>query len=529
MNFKHVIIVAAALMAAIPSYSQDKALKVITRETSVEHMKYLSSDNLEGRRTGSDGNQAAAEYIRAEALKMGVRPLPGQTDLLQPLEYLRVTPVAGESVFTMKDSLGNILGRAEVMPLMPPGDTVTFTGEIVFGGYGYANSEDKYNDFAGITINDRIVIIMTRSPDLRGTGLPASATSVSEMIEVRKLPMIMLQKAKAVFFVADPALGTDISTDLLSMGSSYHLVPLFKKQMFSFNLNAYSISIETADMILKGSGLTLKQLQDSIATSRKPASFIVPGVRADVRINVVKDTVISSNIIGYIEGSDPLLNDEAVMFTAHYDHVGKDAAGNIYNGANDNASGSVGLLNIASAFAALQKKPARSTIFFWTTGEEEGLHGATYYTDHPLFPLEKTVATINFDMIGRSRRDTDTGASLNGQYDITGPDTIKVISGADCQQLVSLATQACRESGVHMIDEGKGTHFSGSDHYPFYRKGIPVLFFFTGLHRDYHKTSDDFEFIDFDKLLKVSQAGFLTGYDVANTPARLQKDPKEQN
>jgi len=261
---------------------------------------------------------------------------------------------------------------------------------------------------------------------------------------------------------------------------------------------------------------------------RKPTSFIVPGVRADVRINVAKDTVTSSNIIGYIEGSDPILKNEAVLFTAHYDHVGKDAAGNIYNGANDNASGSVGLLNIASAFAALQKKPARSTIFLWTTGEEEGLHGSSYYTEHPLFPLDQTVASINFDMIGRSRRDTDTGATLTGQYDITGPDTIKVISGADCRQLVSLATEACRESGVHMIDEGKGTHFSGSDHYPFYRKGIPVLFFFTGLHRDYHKPSDDYEFIDFDKLLKVSQAGFLTGYDVANNPLRLEKDPKVQ-
>ncbi len=528
MRFKHLIL-AAALMAAIPSYSQEKALGVITRESSGEHMKYLSSDNLEGRRTGSDGNQAAAEYIRAEALKIGVRPLPGQADLFQPLEYLRVTPLEGESILTIKDSLGNIVGKSEVMPLMPPGDTVTFTGEIVFGGYGYMNSEDKYNDFAGITLNDRIVIIMTRSPDLRGTGLPASATGVSEMIEVRKLPMIMLQKAKAVFFVADPALGTDISSDLLSMGSSYNLVPLFKTQLYSFNLNAYSISMQTADMLLQGSGLTLKQLQDSIAMSRKPASFTLPGVSADVRINVAKDTVTSSNIIGYIEGSDPLLKDEAVMFTAHYDHVGKDAAGNIYNGANDNASGSVGLLNIASAFAALQKKPARSTIFLWTTGEEEGLHGSSYYTEHPLFSLDKTVASINFDMIGRSRRDTDIGASMNGQYDITGPDTIKVISGADCRKLVSLATEACRESGIHMIDDGKGTHFSGSDHYPFYRKGIPVLFFFTGLHRDYHKPSDDYEFIDFDKLLKVSQAGFLTGYEVANNPVRLEKDNKEQH
>jgi hypothetical protein len=344
------------------------------------------------------------------------------------------------------------------------------------------------------------------------------------MTEVRKLPMIMLQQAKAVLFVADPALGKDISSDLMSMGSSYQLVPLFRKQIFTLPINVFAITTEMADRLLGQSGLTLRELQDSIASSHRPASFVVPNLKAQVNINVLKDTVTSNNIIGYIEGSDPELSKEAVMYTAHYDHVGVDAAGNIYNGANDNASGSVGLLNIAAAFAALEKKPARSAIFFWTTGEEEGLHGSSFYTGNPLFPLEKTIAVINFDMIGRSRRDTDVGASLTGEIDITGRDTIKIVNGADCPALVSYATEACRESGVYPIDEGKGTHFSGSDHYPFYRKKIPVLFFFTGLHKDYHKPTDDFEFIDFDKLVNVSRAGFLTGYRVASDSDFHSKD-----
>jgi len=404
------------------------------------------------------------------------------------------------------------------MPLMPPSDTVSLDGEVVFGGYGYMNSEEKYNDLAGISLKDKIVIIMTRMPEIKGNGMPAPGTGISEMTEVRKLPLIMLQQARAILFVADPALGNDISSDLLSMGSSYQLTPLFRKQIFSYSLNAYAITTETANQMLSGSGLTLKKLQDSIASSRKPASFIIPNLRTHISVNVVKDTVTSNNIIGYIEGSDPILKKEAVIFTAHYDHVGKDASGNIYNGANDNASGSVGLLNIASAFSSLRRKPARSAIFLWTTGEEEGLHGSTYYTENPPYPLEKTVAAINFDMIARSRRDTDVGASLTGEIDITGPDTIKVIHGTESPELVSIATRACEESGIFPIDEGKGTHFSGSDHYPFYRKKIPVLFFFTGLHKDYHKQTDDYEFIDFDKLVSVSKAGFVTGYRVAMQP-----------
>lgn len=517
------LIVSAALMAAIPVYSQEEALSVITLKDSETHMKYLSSDNLEGRRTGSEGNNKAAEYIRAEALRLGVKPLPGKDDLFQPLEYLRITTVPGESLITLSDTISTIIHSANLVPLMPPSDTVRLDGEVVFAGYGYTDSKEKYNDFAGISINDRIVIVMTRVPEVKGNGMPEAGSGISEMTEARKLPMIMLQQAKAVLFVADPALGKDISADLMSMGSSYQLVPLFRKQVFNFSINAYAITMELADMMLSQSGLTLRELQDSIASSHQPASFVVPNLKAQVSINVLKDTVTSNNILGYIEGSDPELSKEAVMFTAHYDHVGVDAAGNIYNGANDNASGSVGLLNIASAFAALEKKPARSTIFFWTTGEEEGLHGSSFYTENPLFPLEKTIAAINFDMIGRSRRDTDTGASLTGDIDITGRDTIKIINGADCPALVSYATDACHKSGVYPIDEGKGTHFSGSDHYPFYRKNIPVLFFFTGLHKDYHKPSDDFEFIDFDKLVNVSKAGFLTGYRVASDTDFLSK------
>ncbi|HPS97173.1 MAG: M20/M25/M40 family metallo-hydrolase [Bacteroidales bacterium] len=512
------LIVAAALLAALPSYPQKEALKAITLENSEAYMKFLSSDNLEGRRTGSEGNNAAAEFIKAEALKLGLRPLPGQDDLFQQLRYLKIDIVPGESRITLSDSCSGHILSAGIMPLMPPSDTVSLDGEVVFGGYGYMNSEEKYNDLAGISLKDKIVIIMTRMPEIKGNGMPAPGTGISEMTEVRKLPLIMLQQARAILFVADPALGNDISSDLLSMGSSYQLTPLFRKQIFSYSLNAYAITTETANQMLSGSGLTLKKLQDSIASSRKPASFIIPNLRTHISVNVVKDTVTSNNIIGYIEGSDPILKKEAVIFTAHYDHVGKDASGNIYNGANDNASGSVGLLNIASAFSSLRRKPARSAIFLWTTGEEEGLHGSTYYTENPPYPLEKTVAAINFDMIARSRRDTDVGASLTGEIDITGPDTIKVIHGTESPELVSIATRACEESGIFPIDEGKGTHFSGSDHYPFYRKKIPVLFFFTGLHKDYHKQTDDYEFIDFDKLVSVSKAGFVTGYRVAMQP-----------
>jgi Zn-dependent M28 family amino/carboxypeptidase len=511
----------ATLLVTTSSYSQDKALKSITRDEAEKHMKYLSSDALEGRRTGSEGNNAAAAYISTAALEMGLKPLPGQENLFQSLDYLKVTTIPGESLIVITDSAGNPFHSSQITAIMAPGDSVSFTADVVFAGYGYMNTEEKYNDFSGLSLKGRTVIVMTRNPDLKGSGLPSPEDGISEMAEARKLSLAMLQQAKAVFFVGDPALGNNISSDVIPMGSSYQLKPLFRKQ-FSFNLNAYVITREVADLMLGKANLTLKQLQDSIALVKKPVSFVIPDLKAEVTINVAKDTVTSSNVIGYIEGSDPVLKNECVIYTAHYDHVGRNSSGNIFNGANDNASGSVGLLNVARAFTSLFRKPLRSIVFLWTTGEEEGLHGSNYYIDNPLFPLDKTVADINFDMIGRSKRETDTGASLSGEIDITGHDTIKIVSGGDTPGLLNDAIAACTQSGITVIDEGKGSHFSGSDHFPFYRKGIPALFFFSGLHKDYHRETDDFEFIDFDKLVKVSKAGFLTGYKVASTSERPQ-------
>jgi hypothetical protein len=363
---------------------------------------------------------------------------------------------------------------------------------------------------------------------MSGTGMPVKDEGIDGMVEARKLPFIMMQQAKAVLFVADPALENDLSDNSISFGSSYQLIPLFRKQLVNFDINAYAISKNTANLLLARAGLTLQHLQDSIALWKRPASLIIPDLKTEIIINVTKDTVTSSNIIVCIEGSDPELKKECIIYTAHYDHVGKNAAGNIFNGANDNASGSVGLLNVARAFASLDTKPLRSVVFLWTTGEEEGLHGSNFYVDNPLFPLKKTIADINFDMIARSRREADNLASKEGRFDITGKDTIRIISSGEDHDLVAIADEASKKSGLVPIDEVKGIHFAESDHYPFYRKGIPILFFFTGLHSDYHQVTDDFEFIDTDKLVKVSKAGFLTGYFLANSPGRpLKKNASE--
>ena len=526
MKLKVALLLTAVCIAS-GTFAQKKAINSIKMDDDVIYMKYLSSDTLQGRRTGSPGNDAAAAYISSAAHELGLKPLPGRIDMYQTLEYLKISVKPDSVTLTVSDSSGRSFFSSPVKSMMSPSDALKLSGEVVFAGYGFMNTAEKYNDFEGISLTDKIVIVMTRTPDLKGSGFPVAGGKIDEMTEVRKLPMILMQRAKAILFVSDPAQGDETSARSLAISNSYQVVPLFKKQ-FSFSINAYIVTWEAADMLLKSSGQTLKSLQAKIAETKKPSSFILPDTRAEVNIRVTKDTVTSSNVVGYIEGSDPVLKDECVIYSAHYDHSGIDGSGNVLNGANDNASGSIGLLNVARAFSTLDKKPLRSIVFLWTTGEEEGLHGSSYYVDNPLFPLDKTVANINFDMIGRSKMATDIGASLTGEMDITGPDTIKIVSARESTGFLNNAKESCLETGIYPIDEGKGLHFSGSDHYSFFRKGIPALFFFTGLHHDYHQKTDDFEFIDFDKLVKVSKAGFITGYRVANDPQRpvIDNPPK---
>jgi hypothetical protein len=522
--YRRTLLFLVAGLVSLTGYSQSASLKTITTDEIKEHIRYLSSDSLQGRKTGSEGNLKAAAYIASEAVKLGLKPLPGQETLFQQLPFMKVTVKKDSTCIVTRDSMGKIVAKGAFMPLMVPSSRVSVTGDIVFAGYGYINSKIKYNDLKGIQISNKILIVMTRKPDFAGTGLPDKDEDVSEDIEFKKLSSLIMMNPKAILFVADPEYGKSIE-DCFPEGESDKLIPLFSHSGWNFSMNVGIISAETANAILAGSGESLAGLQKRIATTKGPVSFIVPGVKADLTVAVKKDTVQSPNIVGYFEGSDSTLKKECVIYTAHYDHLGLDATGDVFNGADDNASGATGLLSVAKAFSTLNKNPSRSIVFLWTTGEEEGLFGSYYYTANPLFPLDKTVAEINFDMIGRSRMPADTGMVHGEKLDITGRDTIKLVSAHNCKEFIDISTTAGKENSLYVIDEGKGSHFGGSDHYPFVAKGIPSVFFFTGLHRDYHTETDDYQFIDFDKILKVSRTGFLTGYRIANMPVRLTIEP----
>jgi hypothetical protein len=263
------------------------------------------------------------------------------------------------------------------------------------------------------------------------------------------------------------------------------------------------------------------------ATARAGYRAVAPAgfqVTLDLRHRVLEEAT-APNVIGILEGSDPQLRGEYVFFTAHMDHVGIAGAGNgcsaqgadsICNGADDDASGTSGILELAEAYAALTTRPRRSLVFMTVSGEERGLWGSEYYSEHPTLPLASTVADLNLDMIGRNWRDT-----------------ISVI-GKEHSSLGEVANRVTRqhpELGMQLVDDlWPAENFYGrSDHFNFARKGVPILFFFNGVHADYHRPSDTPDRIDAEKAARIVQMVFHIGLEVANATERPQWNPESRS
>jgi Zn-dependent M28 family amino/carboxypeptidase len=340
----------------------------------------------------------------------------------------------------------------------------------------------------------------------------------------------MFSKAKAVIIVPDPKSGCSsleqqypgIAGELGSLkylkGSKPMIIDMPAMPRILF------VHRNVAEGLLKGTGQTLDKLQREIDSDLKPKSFPIPGKRLRITQASRTDEILMNNAAAWIEGSDPELKKEIVIFSGHADHVGV-TGGTVYPGADDNASGCAAMLEIAQAFQNLDKKPLRSILFLWVTGEEIGLFGSQSYVENPLFPLENTIADLNMDMIGRVRGVADTTESTP-MTDRTG---LFVITGNQSKELVDIAREVDSKTHLDLDYSLSGRNhplqlFARSDHYNFVKKDIPVLFFSTGLHTDYHEPGDTPEKIDYEKMELVTRTIYEIGYNVANRKKRIVVD-----
>ncbi len=535
---QRILVLAVLVFTFMSAVAQKTGLQSITPDELKMHLKFLASDELKGRDTGEPGLQVAARYLAVQAENLGLTPEDADQDFLQPY-YIREKAYDRENSHTtiiQADSSSVVNHQSFYVFPAPQVDQTVIEGEVVFAGYGIRDEDHHYNDFENIDIKDKVVLIMNRAPmNEDGTESLFDDSKWNSMQNFQyKMPHIFSQQPRAVLVVMDPKSGLQSIEDMNPaiakyLGKSRELKADEEESPAQGNRpGMVLIHRSVADQLLQASGKSLEKLQVEIDTSLTPRSFVLEDTRVKIELNMAVRDVEVFNVFGVIEGSDPDLKNEMVIYTAHYDHVGTDDQGGVFNGADDNASGSVALIEIAEAFMKEKKKPRRSIGILWVSAEEIGLFGSQYFADHPLVPRENIAAVINLDMLGRTKTREDELSSRSG-LTIQGGDSVKVIGGLQSRVLMDISQKTLDEMGLvgnytYNDTQHPERYFYRSDHINFARKDIPVLFYSTGTHRDYHMLTDVEDRIDYDKYLKMTRFCYKVGYEVAQYKYPIEVD-----
>jgi len=410
--------------------AQKSAFKSITIEELEIHLAYLASDELEGRETGEPGLDLAAKYLAEQAARIGLEPIDENGDYFQEYTLVKKTQDQSSSrISIQRDNESAVVVNKPLYCLNPESDTIDLTGEVVFAGYGIYSARDNYNSFEHVDLKDKIVMVMNRGPmdPANDTSLLQNRDWQNHNTWMYKLQGLAMRMPKAIVMVMDPRSGYQ-SIDqhagrMIQYLSNSRTVKELGDQQRSMipGMAARILFIhrDAAEEVLRSSGKTLSEWQDIIDQSLKPQSFVIPQTKVNIYSRFVREEKPVPNVAGLIEGNDPKLRKEAIVYTAHFDHLGV-SRGEIYHGADDNASGTAALIEIGEAFVKQQKDLKRSVLILWFSGEEIGLYGSRYYTDYPLIPLDQTVANINLDMIGAVRTSRDTGQIYREKVSVLG-------------------------------------------------------------------------------------------------------------
>ncbi len=456
-------------------------LNNIDINSMINTVSYLASPELEGRMAASPGYFLAAKFCSARFNQYGLKPI-NEDSYFQSffVEYNEIKEPILLKLIDNDKTKEYKLGRDFIFRGFTGGGNVT--GEVVFCGYGISQPEIGYDDYEGIDVKDKIVMVFKYHPrwnNEKGKFINGNPRE--------KAAIAFKHGAKAIFFISFPndnepqkPIGSVIS------GSGEQ----------NTNFPEVHIDLAVANNFFYGSKKSLKELQNIIDSTKKPSSVNL-NKKANILVNTAyskeKETV---NIIGYIPGSDYKLKDEYVILGAHLDHVGKQGDTLYFPGANDNASGSAALLEVAKAFSLSELKPKRTLVFILFSSEESGLQGAEYYLNNPIFPLENTVAMLNMDCIGYG-------------------DSIQLGNGKSSPLLWELAKNISKNNDLPTVSQTWSG--GGADATPFHQKGIPALYFVTTNSYDHlHYMTDKPETLNKALYHKIAKLVYLTMVELGN-------------
>ena len=481
-----------------------------------EDVGFLAADAREGREPGTKGIEASANYIADVFAKAGLKPAPGADGYFQPF-------FISAGVYLKKDQFLSFDGpdganlkpqfKDEFTPLAIGTARILEKTPIVFAGYGITAKNSRrhpgleYDDYAGVDVKGKAVLIIRREPQQRDGVSPFDGKEYSSYATFQHKAVNAFQHGAAAVIVVNNRASIAGAADELLGFSRAGVAPIS-------NIPFLMVTRAQAEKLLSAAGQpSLASLEKKIEADLKPHSREIPGWALSAKIFIEGEKIETKNVVGVMEGAGPHAN-ETVVIGGHYDHLGHGGmtsgslaifSKDIHNGADDNASGTSMVLELARRLAARRDPLPRRLVFIAFSGEERGLLGSRYYVEHPLIPLDETVMMINCDMVGR----------LNTRSELT-------MVGTGSTQGIETIVEALGHSAGLKIKKvaGLSDGFGGSDHESFYAKGVPVLFAFTGLHSDYHRPSDDTDRINFTGMGRIADYLELIALDVARRPAR---------
>ncbi len=480
-------------------------------------LEFLCSPPLDGRASLTDGADAAAWFLATEMRKAGLQPIDGDS-YLQRFDLVPLRLDRERSVVVVRGAGGERRFPPVATFFPEPARGIDLSLDVAFAGFGITAPEFGYDDYAGVDVRGKAVLVFDHEPReddpgsaFHGTGFTLHANAWTKTWNAQQ------HGAAALLIVTEPVNAHRSAPRAPDRANA----PPQALASSELRIPRVTLPADAAAALLQATGRTPADWQRAIESTMRPASRVIDGVSVSVRaVKAASDPRASWNVAGLLPGADPRLGEETILVTSHYDHLGGQN-GKPYPGANDNGSGTVAMLEVARRLAA-GPRPARSVLFVSFGSEEQLMLGSYHYVAHPLRPLATTRAVLNLDMIGRPEEHTPESL---GAYEITAgrSDQLNVVGGTFSPDLAALLRREAAGAGLSLSDkfdrDSSMRALFRCDHLPFLQKGIPAVWLFGGFHPGYHEPVDTIDRLDFDKIERVVRLTAAAAHALAGTDA----------
>jgi len=532
-------LMTVALPGAEPSAPRNDS--ICQRDLKAD-LFFLAGDGFRGRLTATPQNDLAAQFVASRFQRMGLKPIGADGTYYQPFHLATATIGPSNRLELLRDGVTlRFHSGQEFFPLYFSA-SAEVKGELAFAGFGISRPELGHDDYRDLDVRERIVLVLDHEPGEKDPNSPFDGVVTSDAASPLRKALVAQDKG---------AFGLLVVTDVNNHPEPQNFEALARTawpakppriERYSLQdwvervrIPAAQISVATARMLLRDGKGRLEELAQASEKPSSTSAFLIDGIVATLTTDVNRHVVPDRNVVAAFEGSDPALKDEWVVVSCHHDHLGADGDW-IFNGADDNGSGTVGLLEIAEAYVLAGqdgRRPKRSILFASFGAEEPGLLGSWAFVERPLVPLGRIAAVLNMDMVGRDEEVPEgAGRKFRGlpvQTAESNRNAVNLLGHSRSASLTQTIERANAPFGLTLkkvLDNNSSNLMRRSDQWPFLQKGVPVAFFHTGLHPDYHTPQDRPEKINYSKMERIIRLIHQASWDLAQQSDRPRLEPK---